>query len=388
MSIPIKTKFKLKIPKPSEPSEPSELSEPSKPPEPSEPSEPSERIDLRTLNLNNNDIIVDVMEQLIKYIKSIPDPKNTFRIKQFKKAIDSMQSCPCKIISGSWAKKNLDGVGDGVAKRIDEILKTGTLAELSSHIEEDQQTSSLNNLMTVHGIGIQMAKKLYSQGITDVQMLSSSLSSSLSSKSKFALHNDVLVGLKWYNDLNQKIPYNEVAMINRRIIDILSPYKNLLITVCGSHRRLAAFSGDIDVLMTDLPKESKESKESKKVSLQEIVKTLTDNGLIVDHLTIDGTKKFMGICSIEFPEKSGNRVGRRIDIRLVNYTEYAPALLYFTGSMWINKQMRIIAMQKGLKLNEYALLQGDKPLPVSSEEDIFRLLNIVYLTPQERDISA
>ena len=334
---------------------------------PLSPLSPQSLIDLRTLNLNNNDHLVDILDKLVKHISSIPDSKNTFRVKQFKKAIDSIQSCPVKIQSGIWAKKNLDGVGDGVAKRIDEILKTGTLSELS--IELDPATVAMNNLMTVHGIGTQMAKQLYAQGITTVQMLIDRKDISES------MHHDVRVGLKWYNDLNKKIPYDEVAMINTKIMQVLSSlpkFSNLRVTVCGSHRRKKAFSGDIDVLMTELP-------PVKGIELTEIVKVLTEGGIIVDHLTSDGKKKFMGVCSI-------NGTGRRIDIRLVNHDAYAPALLYFTGSMWVNKQMRIIAMQRGLKLNEYALLRGDLPLPVSSEEDIFKLLGIVYLTPEEREI--
>ena len=275
------------------------------------------------------------------------------------------------MISGAWAKKNLDGVGDGVAKRVDEILKTGTLAELSEEL--DNKTTALNNLMTVHGIGIQMAKKLYEQGMTSVDMLL--LKTDLVSE----MHHDVRIGLKWYNDLKKKIPYDEVVLINKKIVQSLMCYKNLLITVCGSHRRKKSFSGDIDVLMTELP--DKTLGKVSGLTLIEIVKVLTDNNIIVDHLTEDGKKKFMGVCQLT-PECHG----RRIDIRLVNYFEYAPALLYFTGSMWVNKQMRIVAMQKGFKLNEYALLSGDNPLPVSSEEDIFRLLGMVYLTPEERDL--
>ena len=47
--------------------------------------------------------------------------------------------------------------------------------------------------------------------------------------------------------------------------------------------------------------------------------------------------------------------------------------------------MRNIAKKYGYKLNEYGLFKGSKNIYVESEEDIFKLLGMKYLEPQERN---
>jgi DNA polymerase/3'-5' exonuclease PolX len=115
--------------------------------------------------------------------------------------------------------------------------------------------------------------------------------------------------------------------------------------------------------------------------LKEIVKELKKIGFIVDDLTTQGDTKFMGVC-----KHPTIKIGRRIDIRLVTFDSFYPALLYFTGSMELNRKMRTVALQKGLTLNEYGLYRGETKIVVHSEKEIFDLLNLVYLEPKERDI--
>ena len=54
-------------------------------------------------------------------------------------------------------------------------------------------------------------------------------------------------------------------------------------------------------------------------------------GFIIDSLTSDGAKKYMGICKID-----KSPFGRRIDIRCVDYSAFYTGLLYFTGSKNFN----------------------------------------------------
>ena len=88
--------------------------------------------------------------------------------------------------------------------------------------------------------------------------------------------------------------------------------------------------------------------------------------------------KYMGFC------KYKNNPVRRIDIRYVPYKYYHSALLYFTGSADLNKQMRSIAI-KGYKLSEYGLFdKNDKRIKTKSERDIFKKLGLEYLHPRLR----
>ena len=100
---------------------------------------------------------------------------------------------------------------------------------------------------------------------------------------------------------------------------------------------------------------------------------------------MDGNKKYMGILKV--PNKQFTKY-RRVDIIYKNAENYAPALLYFTGSANLNKEMRVNAIKKGYKLNEYGLFKkdNDERFNTPTEESIFKLLNMKYLEPTERNI--
>jgi DNA polymerase/3'-5' exonuclease PolX len=87
----------------------------------------------------------------------------------------------------------------------------------------------------------------------------------------------------------------------------------------------------------------------------------------------------MGFCKYQtFPV-------RRIDIRFIPFLSWYPGILYFTGSKNLNLAMRNKAKKLGYKLNEYGLFKGSKNIYVESEEEIFNLLEMKYLEPQERN---
>ncbi|CAF5095519.1 unnamed protein product, partial [Rotaria magnacalcarata] len=94
----------------------------------------------------------------------------------------------------------------------------------------------------------------------------------------------------------------------------------------------------------------------------------------------------MGVCQIDT-----SKLHRRIDIRVFPSEQYYCALLYFTGNDQLNRHMRIVAQEQGYKLNEYSIQKVgstgtlSKPLPVTSERDIFDYLQMDYKEPHERN---
>ena len=120
--------------------------------------------------------------------------------------------------------------------------------------------------------------------------------------------------------------------------------------ICGSYRRGLESSGDIDLLISGLTEE-----DDKKFDLIDFVKYLTEEGLIIDHLTEKGTTKFMGVCD----------KGYRIDIRFIPHESFGAALMYFTGSKTFNTLVRTEALKQGYTLEEYGLY----PLITSADKE-------------------
>lgn len=104
-------------------------------------------------------------------------------------------------------------------------------------------------------------------------------------------------------------------------------------------------------------------------------------------------QKYLGVCRLPGP----GRQHRRLDIIVVPYSEFACALLYFTGSAHFNRSMRALAKTKGMSLSEHALSTAvvrdtrgfkvgpGRVLPTPTEKDVFRLLGLPYREPAERD---
>jgi DNA polymerase beta len=327
--------------------------------------------------------LIDQTENNINLTTGDKRKTDQFRSKQFRKALNSLQSYPFEITSGAQAK-TLEGIGQGIADRIDEILKTGKLSELNIEQTIDQQTKIINELTSVTGIGEANAKKFICQGVTSVADLSEKVKSG-----QIKITHHMQIGLDYYNDFKQKIGFQEILELSEMMKKTISGlYPDLIVEICGSHRRKKLISGDIDVLITNPSIKTEDDLIKSDVGhLKKIVQALIDCGFLVASLTSQGNTKYMGVCK---HPKYG--IGRRIDLRFVRFESYYPALLYFTGSMMTNKLMRTIALEKGYTLNEYGLYhfyngeKGEKIL-VTSEKEIFDLLGIVYLEPSEREIN-
>src|SRR6266508_1689398 len=83
--------------------------------------------------------------------------------------------------------------------------------------------------------------------------------------------------------------------------------------------------------------------------------------------------------------------GLQVDVRLVPRPSYGAAMLYFTGSKAHNIELRRIAIDKGLTLNEYGLFRGelaDKMVAGRTEEDVYRALGLEWIPPELREAAG
>jgi len=77
--------------------------------------------------------------------------------------------------------------------------------------------------------------------------------------------------------------------------------------------------------------------------------------------------------------------GFDMDIRVLPKKSYGSALQYFTGSKEHNIVLRKIAIDRGLKLSEYGLFRGPKMIAGETEEEIYRILKMVWIPPEMRE---
>jgi len=338
-----------------------------------------------------NSKIIDGFNGMIHKINiEIKQTKNTalrFKISSYRKTIKIIKSLPFEINDGNDLK-DIKGIGKTTIEKINEIIKTGTLKQLEN-LNQNLLTESkdIMNLQKITGIGPVKAKSLFKQGITlstftniDFNNVSDEEASILDSLT----HHQIL-GIKYFNDLESRIPYKEIEKIETFLLKLLKKHLPYLeMTICGSFRRKAKTSGDIDVLLYHECGCINDSDIKKSSYLTDFLELLIENDFLTDHLTsIDNKTKYMGFCKLL-------KLNRRIDIRLIPKKSLAPAMLYFTGSGDFNVNMRTYALTKGYTINEYGIYKvkpnGKKGFRIKTEteEDIFNVLKLDYVEPQNR----
>jgi DNA polymerase/3'-5' exonuclease PolX len=296
-----------------------------------------------------------------------------FRALNFEKVIKIIKKINFEI-TNSEQIKGIKGIGTGTLKRIDEILKTGNLKELKNN-------DTTNELKEIIGIGDSTAYKLANKyGITTVSQLISAVENN-----KIKITEQIRLGLKYYGIVQGNIPRKETELIEKYIFNEATYIdKKLNILFCGSYRRGNVVSGDIDILIYHDDVITENDIKNNKSYLEMLVNNLIKNKFIIDNLTNKNYNvKYMGFC------KYKKNPVRRIDIRFIAKESLPTAMLYFTGPYELNTLMRTEAKKQNMLLNEYGIykIKNNKftKINVLHETDIFHLLGMKYLRPDERE---
>jgi DNA polymerase beta len=257
--------------------------------------------------------------------------------------------------------KGIKGIGAKITAKIAEILETGSLAA-AERTKSELNLDIYSALLKIHGVGPVKAKELVkTHGITSIADL----------RAKQELLNDVQkLGLKYYEDINERIPREEM-LLHEILLKKLLPAK-CSGDIVGSFRRNAVTSGDIDMLLRlDQPKKQ----------FKEYIAALQTAGYLKDCLAV-GVKKCMAVVALP------NGKARRLDLLVTPPEEYACSLLYFTGSDTFNVAFRAHCTTKGYTLNEHALTplneSVEKPPSFQTEEQLFQFVGLQFVAPELR----
>jgi NAD-dependent DNA ligase/DNA polymerase/3'-5' exonuclease PolX len=256
------------------------------------------------------------------------------------------------------------GIGSTIMEKLTEFVKTGKIAKL-----EQYQANPVSIFSEIYGVGPKKAAELVAQGITTIAQLR---------KNQQLLNATQKVGLQYYEDILERIPRQEIDEYNGVFHKVVDGIPGVQYEIVGSYRRMAASSGDIDVIIT-APDAS---------TFDQFLDTLIKIG-VIEVVLSRGKSKCLVIASL--PSHRGRRGGfvyRRVDFLFTTRTEYPFSILYFTGSKGFNVVMRNRALSLGYSMNEHGLTVKGTGAPISqtfsNEQDIFAFLGLEYKRPEER----
>jgi DNA polymerase/3'-5' exonuclease PolX len=370
------------------------------------------------------------------YEQSPYSPDDELKARQFHLIAGRLQKIDVEITKDTplRAIRQIPIIGLSTAFMIEEIVETGRLRRLEE-FRRDPIRIAMRNLTAIWGVGRVTALNLLHGGYMDIRQVregihSGALSSCLTWRQR--------IGVDCYEDfLDDMTRVEAETMFDSILTEAQKILPGCEAEIMGSYRRGKDKLGDLDVLIV-----SKEHEHSVPASaLPELVNGLTRMGHVAHHLTLlpglisavadgrghyqsDDTQEeepspipstsvsvadvppshhqsrvtksssnkkkwgsatYMGV--FHSPTCSGKR--RRVDVKIWPYNQRPYASLYFTGGKYFNRSMRQWAKSKfNWKLNDKGIFDigsGQRLYPtLRSEEDVFKVLRLVYKTPPER----
>lgn len=313
---------------------------------------------------NNNDIsrIFNKVADLLEI-----EGENPFKIRAYRNAaitIGNLSHNASDMVEQSEDLTKLPGIGHDLSEKIKNIVKTGEL-ELLTELE-NKFPPGLSKLMDVPGLGAKKVKKLYDalniQNLDDLAKAANEHKirtlENFSEKTEEHIVEEVKKIVKEYNRIKLSVA-DQYAL---PLVEYLKKDENIKkIEIAGSYRRRQETIGDIDILVT------------------------CDNnwGIMDRFVNYDGVQEVLAKGETRSSVILKSEI--QIDIRVVPQKSYGAALLYFTGSKSHNIAIRKIAKQKGWKVNEYGVFEGEKFIAGETEEEIYKKLGLSYIVPELRE---
>jgi len=292
--------------------------------------------------------------------------ENPFKISAYRKASRIIGDLTQDIedITESGKLKDIPGIGEGMAQKIMEYLKTGKV----SKFEEVRKgvPDELIAIMDIPGMGPKTLSMLHKEkGISNLSQMEK------------AVEDGSLVGLPGIGEKKVENIKRGIQLLKqskgRMNLGIAFPVAKQIVETlrektgsrkiewAGSLRRMRENIGDIDILATG-------------PNPEKIVHTFTHLPEVKEILASGETK---GSVIVEG--------GIQIDLRVVEEDSYGAALQYFTGSKGHNIHLRGIAKARGIKINEYGVFKGEKKIGGKEEKDVYRALGMDWIEPELRE---
>lgn len=293
--------------------------------------------------------------------------ENPFKVRAYRTAAQTIATWPQSLAERVAEEKkvpHLPGVGESIAGKIQEILQTGHLSLLEKL--EQELPGELISLVALPGLGPKRAKQLYQQlGIQNLSDLAQAVQAQrIRQLPGFGVKTEehLREELKRHAVSEKRIKLSEAEQTATPLCQYLKQLSGVdQVIVAGSYRRRKETVGDLDILITcpqNMP----------------VMDQVVAYEAVAEVLAQGQTRATMRLQS-----------GLQVDVRVVPEVSYGAALVYFTGSKAHNITLRTMAVERGLKINEYGVFREDVRIAGKTEEEVYAQLDLPYIAPELRE---
>ncbi len=259
--------------------------------------------------------------------------------------------------------QKIQGVGLGIAEKIEEYLKSGHVKEYENM--KKKFPVDIAGLSSIEGVGPKhiafLYEKLKIKTVSDLERAAKAGKLRGLPRMGEKLEAKILKGIAFKHEGGGRFGIGEVLPLARSLKARLSKIPGVeTIEIAGSIRRWQETIGDLDFLVIS---------ES-----PEIITNAFSKMPEVDHVYAKGPTKVMVRL----------KTGIDADLIVLPKKSFGAALQYFTGSKDHNVEVRKLAIKKGWSLNEHGLTKGKKVIVSETEEEIYEKLGMQFLPPEIR----
>ncbi|XP_063167169.1 DNA-directed DNA/RNA polymerase mu [Candoia aspera] len=363
----------------------------------------------RTPLLHLNSTLTDALETMAEEAKFCG---SEVRSLAFSRAASVLKSLPWRV-NRVQQLHTVPCIGEHSRRIIQEVLEDGTSAELDK-VRQSERYRTMKLFTKIFGVGVRRASQWYQEGLrtlADLQL------------HQIKLNKEQQAGLLHYEDLNTPVELwqaEAISQVVRNTVEQILP--GATVTLTGGFRRGKPCGHDVDLLITH-PSEGQEVG-----LLCKVISVLDSQGFLLYHSvhrnsflsledqelrvsasagTMDRFERCLSIFHLGDPAGSNQggpgaqKLGSsavsgasslwkavRVDLVVTPYSQYAFALLGWTGSRNFERDLRRFSKhEKKMSLNNHGLYHLEQKifLPAASEEEIFQHLGLAYILPEERN---
>lgn len=293
---------------------------------------------------------------------------NPFRVRAYLNAArvveESPQAIAAMALQAPAQLRELPGIGDDLAGKIEEIAHSGKLALLGELAR--RAPPGATELLHVPGIGPRKARMLSERlGVRSLAGLERAaragrvrtlpgFGARTEARILEELATTTIKEQRWLRA--RAAQYGEPLVAYMRAAGMVTRAE-----LAGSFRRCRETVGDLDLMVES---------EDDRAAVQHFLGYPQ-----VQRVLARGTTR----AAVQL---SG---GLHVDLRVLPPQSYGAAMHYFTGSKAHNIAVRAMGRGRGLKINEYGVFKGARRIGGRDERDVFRAVKLPFIPPELRE---
>ena len=312
----------------------------------------------------DNREVAEILEEMAALMEL--NGEGGFRIRAYTNAARGIESLrePVATLAAEGKLDSVRGIGKGLAGRITGLVETGRLPgleELKASVPE-----GLMEMTEIPGLGAKRVRAIYEElGIADIDALSRACDSGeLEAMSGFGRKtaDRIAHGIQYMQKHRGQFLCNNAREEAEAIRAFLEDQEGVdRLAVAGSVRRRTETHRDVDLVAC--------TKDA-----AGLAGAFTRYGEVAEAVESGEMRVSVMLAS-----------GMRANLWLVKEEAFPTALYHVTGSEVHVAQVRDRAAERGLKLNEHGLFDGDRRIPCEDEAALFEALGLSEIPPELRE---